>query len=127
MLAKPFLKNSNFFDDGAALNFYDITAKSNFELNENNTLYISSYVGRDVFKFDARQGFNWGNRTGTVRWNHLFNDGYFQTLLQSTVTMITSWHLVVMTEISLSGILMLRRITSNRNSLILSIQTMSYP
>ena len=38
VLAKPFLKNSNFFDDGAALNFYDITAKSNFELNENNTL-----------------------------------------------------------------------------------------
>ena len=77
VLAKPFLKNSNFFDDGAALNFYDITAKSNFELNENNTLYISSYVGRDVFKFDARQGFNWGNRTGTVRWNHLFNDRLF--------------------------------------------------
>ena len=77
VLAQPFLKNSNFFDDGAALNFYDITAKSNFELNENNTLYISSYVGRDVFKFDARQGFNWGNRTGTVRWNHLFNDRLF--------------------------------------------------
>ena len=77
VLAKPFLKNSNFFDDGAALNFYDITAKSNFELNENNTLYISSYVGRDIFKFDARQGFNWGNRTGTVRWNHLFNDRLF--------------------------------------------------
>ena len=77
VLAKPFLKNSNFFDDGAALNFYDLTAKSNFELNENNTLYISSYVGRDIFKFDARQGFNWGNRTGTVRWNHLFNDRLF--------------------------------------------------
>ena len=77
VLAKPFLKSSNFFDDGAALNFYDITAKSNFELNENNTLYISSYVGRDIFKFDARQGFNWGNRTGTVRWNHLFNDRLF--------------------------------------------------
>ena len=34
ILARPFLKNSNFFDDGAALNFYDLTAKSNFELNE---------------------------------------------------------------------------------------------
>ncbi len=77
ILAKPFLKNSNFFDDGAALNFYDLTAKTNFELNESNTLYISSYVGRDVFKFDARQGFNWGNRTGTVRWNHLFNERLF--------------------------------------------------
>ena len=77
ILAKPFLKNSNFFDDGAALNFYDLTAKSNFELNDNNTIYISSYIGRDVFKFDARQGFNWGNKTGTIRWNHLFNDKLF--------------------------------------------------
>ena len=77
ILAKPFLKNSNFFDDGAALNFYDITAKTNFELDEKNTLYISSYLGRDVFKFDANQGFNWGNRTGTIRWNHLFNERLF--------------------------------------------------
>ena len=34
ILAKPFLKNSDFFDDGAALNFYDLTAKTNFEINE---------------------------------------------------------------------------------------------
>ena len=27
--------------------------------------------------FDERQGFNWGNRTGTIRWNHLFNDRLF--------------------------------------------------
>lgn len=77
ILAKPFLKNSDFFDDGAALNFYDLTAKTNFEINEKNTLYISSYIGRDIFKFDARQGFNWGNSTGTFRWNHLFNDRLF--------------------------------------------------
>lgn len=81
ILAKPFLKNSNFFDDGAALNFYDITAKTNFELDEKNTLYISSYLGRDVFKFDANQGFNWGNRTGTIRWNHLFNDRLFSNFI----------------------------------------------
>ena len=77
ILFRPFIKNSSFLDDDAALNFYDLTAKSNFELNENNTLYISSYIGRDIFKFDARQGFNWGNKTGTIRWNHLFNDRLF--------------------------------------------------
>ena len=77
ILARPFLKSSNIFDDGAALNFYDITAKTNFELDEKNTLYISSYLGRDFFKFDSNQGFNWGNRTGTIRWNHLFNERLF--------------------------------------------------
>jgi hypothetical protein len=77
ILAKPFLKNSSFLDDGAALNFYDLTAKTNFQINDKNTLFVSSYVGRDIFKFDARQGFNWGNSTGTIRWNHLFNDRLF--------------------------------------------------
>lgn len=85
ILFRPFLKNSSFLDDGAALNFYDVTAKANFEVNEKNTLYLSSYLGRDVFMFDERQGFNWGNRTGTLRWNHLFNDRLFSnfTLIYS--------------------------------------------
>ena len=40
ILAKPFLKNSNFFDDGAALNFYDLTANLILSLMI-ITLYIS--------------------------------------------------------------------------------------
>ena len=77
ILFSPFLKNSGVFNDGSALNFYDITAKANFDLDPKNTIFVSSYIGRDVFMFDERQGFNWGNRTGTLRWNHLFNDRLF--------------------------------------------------
>jgi len=85
ILFRPFLNNSSFLDDGAALNFYDVTAKANFEINDKNTIYLSSYLGRDIFMFDERQGFNWGNRTGTLRWNHLFNDRLFSnfTLIYS--------------------------------------------
>ena len=85
ILFRPFIKNSSFLDDDAALNFYDVTAKANYEINEKNTLYLSSYLGRDIFMFDERQGFNWGNRTGTLRWNHLFNDRLFSnfTLIYS--------------------------------------------
>ena len=81
ILFRPFLNNSSFLDDGAALNFYDVTAKANFEINDKNTIYLSSYLGRDIFMFDERQGFNWGNRTGTLRWNHLFNDRLFLSLI----------------------------------------------
>lgn len=77
ILFSPFLKNSGVFNDGSALNFYDITAKANFDLDPKNTIFVSSYIGRDVFMFDERQGFNWGNRTGTLMWNHLFNDRLF--------------------------------------------------
>ncbi|MEM6379750.1 MAG: TonB-dependent receptor, partial [Bacteroidota bacterium] len=63
--------------DGAGLFFYDLTAKANYDINENNRIFASGYFGRDVFKFDEQQGFNWGNQTASIRWNHLFNDRFF--------------------------------------------------
>ncbi len=74
ILARPF---TDVLDDGAGLYFYDLTAKTNYNINEKNRVYLSGYFGRDVFKFDKRQGFDWGNRTGTLRWNHLFSDRFF--------------------------------------------------
>ena len=64
-------------DDGAALNFWDLTIKTNYKINEKNRVYLSGYLGRDKFKFDAQQGFSWGSQTATLRWNHLFNDRLF--------------------------------------------------
>jgi len=71
VLAKPFI------DNDATLYFYDLTTKVNYKLNDNNRFFLSGYFGRDVFKFDERQGFDWGNVTGTLRWNHLFNNRLF--------------------------------------------------
>ncbi len=67
-------------DDGGALNFYDITLKTNYNINPKNRVFVSGYIGRDNFKFDEQQGFNWGNRTLTVRWNHIFNDRLFANI-----------------------------------------------
>lgn len=66
--------------DGAAFNFWDLTLKGNYNINENNRLYLSGYLGEDLFKFDDTQGFSWGNKTATLRWNHLFNDQLFFNL-----------------------------------------------
>ncbi|MEP1034290.1 TonB-dependent receptor [Ekhidna sp.] len=68
---------TDFLNDGAALYFYDLTAKANYNIDDKNKVFVSGYFGRDVFKFDALQGFNWGNQTASVRWNHLFNDRFF--------------------------------------------------
>ncbi|MEM6359693.1 MAG: TonB-dependent receptor [Bacteroidota bacterium] len=65
------------FTGDATLYFYDLTTKVNYNLDEKNRLFLSGYFGRDVFRFDERQGFDWGNLTGTLRWNHLFNDRLF--------------------------------------------------
>lgn len=74
ILAKPFLdeefKNS-------ALNFYDLTVKTNYKISEKDRLFLSGYFGRDNFVFDDQAGFSWGNSTATVRWNHLFSEKLF--------------------------------------------------
>lgn len=57
--------------------FYDLNAKLNYSINENNRIYISGYTGRDVFRFEDEIGLNWGNLTTTVRWNHVFNNKLF--------------------------------------------------
>jgi len=66
--------------DGAAFNYWDLTAKANYNIDLNNRVYLSGYIGEDLFKFDENQGFSWGNKTATARWNHLFNDRLFFNL-----------------------------------------------
>jgi hypothetical protein len=74
VLARPFVP---LLKNGGALNFYDITLKANYNINPKNRVYLSGYFGRDNFKFERNQGFSWGNATGTLRWNHIFNDRLF--------------------------------------------------
>ncbi len=57
--------------------FYDINAKVNWRANNKNRFFLSVYGGRDDFNFDGNFGFDWGNKTATFRWNHLFNDKLF--------------------------------------------------
>jgi hypothetical protein len=62
---------------GNTLYFYDLNAKANYQLDEKNILYISGYFGRDKLGLSNTFGFNWGNATGTLRWNHLFSNRLF--------------------------------------------------
>lgn len=60
--------------------FQDINAKVNFQAGPNDKLYLSGYFGKDNFQFLSGRfdfGLNWGNNTGTLRWNHIFNDKLF--------------------------------------------------
>lgn len=81
VLAKPFIpKSSDFF--GSGYYFYDLNTKVNFKFSDKDRLYLSGYFGRDVFTFNnSNRSFKanipWGNATGTLRWNHLFNKKLF--------------------------------------------------
>lgn len=59
------------------LYFYDLNAKLNYELGKKDKLYLSGYFGKDLLGFNDQFKTNWGNGTGTLRWNHIFNSRLF--------------------------------------------------
>jgi hypothetical protein len=57
--------------------FYDLNVKANYSLSDQDQLFVTGYLGRDVFGFSSPNGFNfdfrWGNTLGVLRWSHTFS------------------------------------------------------
>ncbi len=62
------------------LYFYDLNGKSNLIINNKNRIYISGYIGDDVFSLGESIYMRWGNATATARWNHIFGDKIFMNI-----------------------------------------------
>jgi len=60
--------------------FFDTYIKANYQINDKNRIYLSGYLGRDVFKYKNEYYVTWGNVSGTFRWNHLFSPKLFSNL-----------------------------------------------
>jgi hypothetical protein len=71
-----FLKATDQFKENK-LYFYDLNAKVNYRINQKNRVFMSGYFGRDKLGLGDAFGINWGNATGTIRWNHIVNDKLF--------------------------------------------------
>ncbi len=67
------------------LYFYDLNGKVNYRINDNNRIYLSGYSGSDTYANKEYAGMVFGNRTFTLRWNHIFNNNLFSnfTLVNS--------------------------------------------
>ena len=71
------------------LYFYDLNAKVNYKINDKHRLFLSSYMGSDIFYFKSREelenagyfatenGVDWGNITTALRWNYQINSRLF--------------------------------------------------
>lgn len=68
--------------------FYDINAKVNHKINENNHIYFSMYTGLDEFYFkdkyedsyyseESKFSLGWGNLTSALRWNYKVTNKLF--------------------------------------------------
>jgi len=93
LIAKPFIKKEikkNGDDLDLSMYFYDLNAKVNHKFNQKHSLYLSTYLGSDVFKNDYKEndtssndfyrtkaGIDWGNVITALRWNYNINSKLF--------------------------------------------------
>lgn len=68
------------FDLDNVAYFYDLNTKLSYRLNNNNSIYLSGYFGRDVFEISDSFENSYGNSVLNFRWNHLFSDKLFSNL-----------------------------------------------
>ncbi len=68
--------------------FYDVNLKGNYQIDSINRIFLSGYFGKDVMSFRNSYGLNYGNSTGTLRWNHIFSSKLFSntSLIYSNYT-----------------------------------------
>ncbi|MEO5564898.1 MAG: TonB-dependent receptor [Chitinophagaceae bacterium] len=75
------LKASGTSKKNTSYKFYDVNAKMNFEAGKNDHLFLSFFKGNDNAAYNNANSLNYttdfGNSTGTLRWNHLFGSKIF--------------------------------------------------
>ena len=75
-------------EDAPNYYFYDLNAKINYKLSENDRLFVSGFFCRDVLESPEREyeydsenfGIFWGNQTANIRWMHILSPTFFTNL-----------------------------------------------
>ena len=70
----PFAKDTSLHNIN--LHFWDINLKLSHIINDKNRIYFTGYSGKDIFG-NKHAKFNFGNTTGTLRWNRSFSPNLF--------------------------------------------------
>ncbi len=85
-------------DTTTTYRFYDFNAKMNYELGVKDHLFFSFFKGNDNAGYSAANSLKYatdfGNTTGTFRWNHLFGSKIFS----NTSLIYNDYHLALSTE-----------------------------
>ncbi|MEL7146370.1 MAG: TonB-dependent receptor, partial [Bacteroidota bacterium] len=63
--------------DPERADFLDLNFKVNYRINDRNKIFLSGYFGNDRNENNLDQFRKWGNRTMTLRWNHVINGRLF--------------------------------------------------
>ena len=64
-------------DNPNSVSFYDLNAKLNYKINDNNRIFLSGYFGKDKMDFSNFFRNNYSNSFFNFRWNHTFSEKIF--------------------------------------------------
>lgn len=64
--------------------FYDFNASISHKIDENNNLYISTYMSRDKFKLNSDTLYRYSDMNASVTWKHIFNPRLYATSIITT-------------------------------------------
>jgi len=56
------------------MNFYDLNGKFSWSLGKKDKISVAAYSGHDLLNLSGLFNIAWGNRIGSVHWNHQFNN-----------------------------------------------------
>lgn len=109
------------------INFYDLNAKINHKINDNNHLFLSAYKGHDLFCYPIAS-MEFGNASLSLRWNHIKSDRHY---LNMTAHMVNSDYDLGMkmsdaTNVSLTSIIKDYSLRAEWNTLVGATHKLSY-
>lgn len=68
-------------DEIAQYYFYDLNAKINYKISENDRIFLSGFLCNDVLDEPKKSDYNfdiyWGNKTANLRWMHIVSPELF--------------------------------------------------
>ena len=70
--------------NNSSASFYDIIAKYNHTINENNTVKITAYHSKDNFRIASDTTNTYSNSLASINWKHKFDDKNHGNLILST-------------------------------------------
>ncbi len=59
--------------------FYDVQGNFSYDINQNNSIYLSGYYSHDFFDYYTEDAFEYNSVASTVTWKHIFNPKLFST------------------------------------------------
>jgi len=61
----------------SSANFYDLNLDISHQINEKNSLYVTSYISNDSFRLNSDTSYNYSNKNIALKWKHIFNNKLF--------------------------------------------------